>query len=486
MSSIPWVQSAFRNFLAAFSNTGGIQMNLKTLMVSGLIWVFTSGLHAQDTGTEILTLNDCIEIALMNNSSLKTAQYNDKTAEMDVRGSYSGILPRVDFSMSKGQRIIGESEYLSDEPVGIDSTTGQVIYEQRVRKINKYTRKTNSADLTLGQNLYDGGIWWNQIRQAKANKHSTQFSLQSQRNFVVLSVQQAYFDLLKQVKLLEANEIAVSRSNAQLDRAEKMYELGATARVDVYRAKVNYGNDRITMLTQKNTVEAAKKQLNIAMGRNPLLPLNIDASLDLPQSLPEVDELIDAARENQPLLRKYEADIKSRKLSTSMANGMMHPRLSIYYNYNRFSENFDKIYSNLNQNYQSTYGVRLSFNIFNGFSDYATVQKAKISQKSALEAKEDYNRNMISNIHQFYTNYKSYLEIIEINRENLEAAQEDLRLAEERYQVGAGTAMDVREAQVNLARAEQTLIAAQYNARITLAQLDDQLGIIYKKLSEEG
>jgi outer membrane protein TolC len=442
-----------------------------------LIFLFTVWSFAQEPENEFLTLEDCIEIALTNNSLLKSAQYNRDMSEMDVRGSYSGILPRVDFSISKGERVIGQSEYLSDEPVGIDSTTGQVIYEQRVRKISKSTRKTNSADLTVSQTLYNGGIWWNQIRQARAINRSSDYFLDSQENFVILSVQQSYFDLLKQIKLLEANEVAVARSQAQLDRAEKMFELGATARVDVYRAKVNLGNDRIAMLTQRNTVEQSEKQLNLAMGRDPLTPLTIDASLDLPSSLPTMDELLETAIENQPMLRKYEEDIRTRRLSTEMAKGIMHPRLSIYYNYGRFNENFEELYTDLNQNYQSTYGVQLSFNIFNGFSDYADIQKAKINQKAAMEDKEEYKRTLISNIHQYYTNYKSYLEIIVINEENLEAAKEDLRLAEERYQIGAGTALEVREAQVNLARAEQTLIAAQYNARITLAQLDDQLGI---------
>jgi len=57
-----------------------------------------------------------------------------------------------------------------------------------------------------------------------------------------------------------------------------------------------------------------------------------------------------------------------------------------------------------------------------------------------------------------------------------------VRLEEERYLVGAGTSLEVREAQVNLTRAEETLIAAQFTARLILAQLDKQLGLTYKKL----
>ena len=73
------------------------------------------------------------------------------------------------------------------------------------------------------------------------------------------------------------------------------------------------------------------------------------------------------------------------------------------------------------------------------------------------------------------------LDIILINEENLEAAKEEMRLEEERYLVGAGTALEVREAQVNLTRAEEILIAAQFSGRLIQAHLDTQLGLIHKK-----
>ena len=81
-------------------------------------------------------------------------------------------------------------------------------------------------------------------------------------------------------------------------------------------------------------------------------------------------------------------------------------------------------------------------------------------------------------------NFNSYLEIIELNKGNLEASQEEYRLAEERYRIGSGTSLEVREAQVNLSRAEETLVAAYYNARMTQADLERALGIIFNDYRE--
>ncbi len=449
------------------------------LMVIFILSIFT-GARAQEEN--ILTLQECITIALEKNSTLRTFVYSDEAADMDVLGSYQGILPTLSVSAGRGEIETGPAEYLSNEPVAIDEETGNVIYEQRTRKTPSTSRKSTTAGINLNQSIFDGGIWWNQIRKAKADKKASQFNLASQRDDVILQVQAAYFDLIKQIKLLEVYELAVQRSKAQLERTQKMYELGATAKVDVYRTRGNLGNDRINLLQQKNTVEQSRKSLNLAMGRDPFMPLEVKAELFIEESLPAVDDMVETAYANQPLIKKNEMDIRSRGLSVSLAKGMNFPRLSAYVNYNRFHENSTKVFSDFDQNYQTQYGLSLSFNIFNGFSDYTNVQKADIARKSAVETSEDYQRQLKASVHQYYADYQSILDIIEINKDNLEAATEEVRLEEERYLVGAGTSLEVREAQVNLTRAEETLIAAQFTARLILAQLDKQLGLTYKKL----
>ena len=264
-----------------------------------------------------------------------------------------------------------------------------------------------------------------------------------------------------------------------------MYALGATAHLDVYRARVNLGNDRIQMMSQKIQAEESRKKLNLVMGRDPLTPLEIQPIHEVNIKLPELDELVQTAIQNQPLLKKYEEDIFASDLSVTMAKGINYPRISAYLNYDRFHQDMVKVFSDFDKNYQTRYGINISINLFNGFKDYVNIQKAQINKRIAQENFEEYKRTLKATLHQYYANYLSTLEIIKINKINLEAAREEVRLAEERFQIGAGTSLDVREAQVNLTNAEQTLIAAQYNAMLLLAQIDAQLGIAYEKMKEK-
>ncbi|MCB0282617.1 MAG: TolC family protein [Calditrichae bacterium] len=454
---------------------------MKQLHVFILLFVFGGSVFGQ----EVLDLNACIKLALQNNSTLKQREYANESAEFDVTGSYSNILPSVDLSLRKGETNIGKSvRVVNDVVTGVDPVTQEPIYGTARITTPKQYSKDHSLTLSVNQTLYDGGRWWNQIGQAKIDKKSSSFNLEGEHNRTILEVQANYYELLKQIKLYEVNKVAVQRSEDQLHRTEKMFELGSKARLDVYQAKVNLGNDRISLLTQKNIVEDARRTLNMSMGRDPETPLEIEKINEISPAVPELNALVDQAMENQPTLKKNEADVESSSYGVSLAQANYLPRLTAYFQYNRRNSDLERIYSKLNFDYVWAVGLSLNWNLFNGMGDYVNVQKAKISEKSAQEEQARYVREMKSKIQGYHDNYQSYLEIIAINEENLEAAKEELRLAEERYQIGAGTALEVREAQVKLTRAEQTLIAAQYNALTTLAQLDNEIGITAKKLEE--
>jgi outer membrane protein len=352
-----------------------------------VVFVLSTASFAQDT-SQVLSLEDCINIALEKNSTLRVSRFSDEAANKDVLGSYSGILPTISVSANKGNRISGPAEYLGDVQVDTNETGG-AIYDQRVITAPRTEREYNSASLSIDQNIFDGGIWWNKIRKAKTDKESSKFNLLGQLNDVVLQVQQAYFNLNKQIKLLEVYEVAVTRSQAQLDRTEKMYELGATAQLDVFQARVNLGNDRILLLQQKNTLDQAKKDLNLVMGQDPFTPLQISTDINLKTDIQDSEELIQIALENHPTIKQDEANIKSNGLSVSLAKGSYYPRLYGYVDYQRSNEDLSRVYKNYDKNYTVTYGVGLSLNIFKGFSDYVSVQKAKIAEKTAKENFED-------------------------------------------------------------------------------------------------
>jgi outer membrane protein TolC len=447
-----------------------------------LVLLIAGSGYAQE---ETLTLQQCIEIALTKNPTLVRTLYQDESVDEDVTASYSGILPSINLSASSGRAQAGEREVEGDVPVGIDSL-GNVIYQRRIITQEGYITNFNNFGVSVNQNIFDGGEWWEAIGYAKSQKRASEYTVESTINSTVLNVQEAYFNVLKQEKLLEVNQLAVGRSQDNLDKTEKMFELGAVAKVDVYRSRVNLGNDKINMLLQKNAVLTARQQLNLVMGRDPQTPLEIAPEFNLPTAYQDVDTLFKDAQEMNPDLKKTEEDVNSYDIMVSRSWAIIWPALGAFFNYNRNNEGIERVYTGWDKNWNMNWGLSLRINIFNGFQDKVRIQQSKLALRSAQETYEETRRNLKSTIVQLVDNFNSYLEIIDINEQNLEAAQEEFRLAEERYRIGSGTALEVREAQVNLTRAEEILVAAKYNARMSQAQLEQALGVIYKKAREDA
>ncbi len=446
-----------------------------------LCLLFTGNSFAQG---EKLLLDDCIQIALENNSNIKINKNLNESVGEDMLGSYSGILPVANISLQSGRYEAGEAEDFRDVPVGFQvNAAGDTlpILERKLVAQPEFGVNFNSIDLRVNQNIFDGFEWWHAIRYAKSQKNASDLNLKSVINQTVRGVHERFFDLVKQQKLMEVRALAIQRSQDQLNKTQKMFELGSVAKVDVFRSKVNYGNDKIALLQQKNAVTLAKNNLNLVMGRDPKSPLEIETALSLKATYKNVDDLFEESIQNNPLLKKYNEDFTSSDITVSRAYSVIYPSLGAFFNYSRSNEELDRVYTGYDKNWNYSYGLNISLNLFNGFQDKVRIQKSVLAARNAKESYKDYKRTLKANITQLVDNYNSYIEIIEINEENLEASKEEYRLAEERYRIGSGTSLEVREAQVNLTQAEQTLVAAQYNARIVQAQIEENLGSIYKK-----
>ncbi len=448
-------------------------MNWFRLM--GVVGLLPALLFAQ-SDSEILTLNDCVKIALENNTTVNTSRNIAEMSRLGVKKSFSNILPRVDANFQASEYQYGSSTYLADVPVSVDTITGEFFYEQRLRTDPERRRNAYSAGVSLSQNVFDGGFWWNNIRRSKVLNEAGTYDLKLSENQVIKAVAQYYYDLLKNIKLMDVYSLAVRRSQDQVNRTQSMFEIGSVAQVDVYRARVNLGQDQISYLNQKNTVYQSEQLLNLALGRDPLTVITIDTSVTFNARNISLEELLSEAVTNQPALMSIELEVKSKEFTVAMAKSAYWPNLGIGLNYSRNNEELDKVYKNFDQNWAYSYGLRVSWNLFNGFSDRVDHQTSKLDLKNSRLGLEDFKRNLRSDIRSLYNSYNAILEIVTINEKNLEAAREEYRLANERYRLGSGTSLELREAQVNLTQAEQILVAAEYNAIITYIELSEAVG----------
>lgn len=443
---------------------------LTTVALSGAAW-------AQNG--KPLTLDECIAIALRGNSTLLNAQRRLNVAGTQVTTARAGVLPSVDLSLSSGRFRQGDRTRIGDVQVGEDSATGQILYERRTLTQAGFITGDHSAGINASMPLFDFGANWNRVRQASVNEDASAKTFESTRQNTILLVHQRYFGYLKERQLLAVYEDAVKSSDEQLKRTESMYEIGSVAQGDVFRQRTQLGNDRINLITQQNQVRNARSLLNVALGRPP------DAELDIidMEALPDtrtytLEEVLNVAIDKNPDLQSYKLQMRSAGIGKSIARTAYLPSFSLYGSYRRSHNEFGNVYSDFDKNWNGAVGVDVRLNLFNGFSDQANLERESLNYRIAEEDYTDRLRNIRLEAEQALLSLQAWQEITAINTENLNSAQEDLRLAQERYRVGAGTLLDIITAQANLTRARSTLVSAKYDSMIANAQLKASMGTL--------
>lgn len=433
--------------------------------------------HAQNG--KALSLQECIDIALKNNSQLKNANYQLNRSGANVKASYSGILPRISTSFQTGRFIQGDRTVVTDVPVGFDSTTGQAVFEQTEITQDGSARNSHFARISYTQTLFDFGRSWNSIKQAKASFDASSHSLTSARHSVYTNVKQRYFELLKALNLEREYREAVARSQEQLQRTQSMYEIGSVALVDVYRSEVTLGTDEINYITQQNIVKIARGNLNVVMGRDPETPMDIvEVQTETEPAKYTLDAAIAIAEKNNPDLRRFNEEMRVAEYGMKVAKAAYWPSIGVSISYSRNNTELSRVYGGLSKNFSISLGAQVDFNIFNGLADVADVDRQSASFSIAKENWLNTKRQLQLDVKQAYLNLQAFDEISKINERNLRAAEEEYRLAQERYRVGAGTQLEVTEAQVSLTRARVLLVRAKYDAMIAQAQLEAAMGVV--------
>lgn len=433
-----------------------------------------------------MTLQDCINTALKNNSSLRIEEQRLESAATNVTDAYSDVLPTLNTSFSSGVRYSGASVYkkLTNvfDPVTLtpklDPITGNPIQEEVTIYQKSQQVKSHSASASLNQTIFNLGSLYN-IKAAKLAEQAADHSVKNTRLAVILSVKEAYYELLKANRLKAVYDEAVKLAEEELVDAQARLDIGISSQAEVFQAKVNLGTQRTSALNQENVVEMGKANLNNAMARDTNLPVEIieDQSDPIFPTL-TFDEAARISLENNQALKELGLNVKTSFYNIKQAQTRYLPTVGGYLSYNRNNDDIGRVYSTgLDKDYSASLGASLNLNLFNGFSDKAGVQRATINHRIAQETYNENQRNVLASVKQYFLQLEAYKDIIEINKQNIEAAQENLRLQLEKRRVGAGTELEVTQAQTELTRAQANYVNAEYNAKIAGAQLEMVMGV---------
>ncbi|HEY0110031.1 MAG TPA: TolC family protein, partial [Fibrella sp.] len=166
----------------------------------------TSSVAAPGTGQALpqrLGLQQCIDIALANNLTIRQSQLQLQSTDAQLRQSRLNRLPNVGAFLSQG--------YNSGR--NINPATNEFV-DQGVL--------SNNFQATAQVTVYNGGLLQNTIRQNQLLRESNEASVKAAENNVTLTVVQNYLNVLTGQEQLVVAQRQIEVSQAQLARTQKL------------------------------------------------------------------------------------------------------------------------------------------------------------------------------------------------------------------------------------------------------------------------
>jgi outer membrane protein len=120
--------------------------------------------------------------------------------------------------------------------------------------------------------------------------------------------------------------------------------------------------------------------------------------------------------------------------------------------------------------------LTISLPIFTGFGRSLRLQQAREQEQDAEENVRAAELLIRSTVHSRYLALQTAYKAIAVQAASRDAARDQLRLAQDRYRLGSGTALEVSDAQNAVQQAEGDYVNAIYDYHKTLAALEAAVG----------
>jgi outer membrane protein len=427
------------------------------LLLTVLSLAAVSGLSAQEQ-RPVVTLEEAIRLAERVQPTIVQAQGSVRNADAQLRSAYGQYLPSLTASTSAGNSF-------SEGQSRTDPLTGQILS-------GNSSSTSVSAGLSASMDLFTGFRRGADMRAARATGAAADASLLDARFQSKLNTTQEFLNALYAGQLVTVREAGVRRAEEQLKIAVAKLASGSATRSDSLRSLVTLGTARLQLVSAQASQAQAEANLGRLIGVEMRVAASDDSSFYQVVSVIDTAALKAEAESRSPRVQSGEASRAAARASLSAAKSTYWPTLSLNgnYNYNGSNRNDYDLFQNRSVNLQ------LSWPIFNRF----TRERNVTIQESNLDVAEANAADIRRQIQASLTTQLALLDAarlrIEITQISVRAAEEDLRVQQERYRLGAATIVELLTSQETLAQAEVDAVNARFDYLRAKAQIEALIG----------
>ena len=429
--------------------------------------ILTASVHAQP---KTLTLSQAKETALARNLSVAQAENNIDAAQASVLAATGNYLPSLSASASWNRSQTDSKETFVDQ-------------NGTIKSVGLQTNNRFNTGVNLGYIIFDGFAREGTMKRASSNAVASEQTASRTRQAIVFQVESAYLNVLRNEQLVKVSEENLKRDNRQLERITESNRVGALSLADVYRQQSQVAADELNLITAQNNYDKSKADLIALIG----LDVSEEYAISDPSVSTEIGqaelestmsqyknfrELSERALDKRPDYQAATESFNAADAGVTSARSGYLPSISANAGYTLNGDQF----STLSDRKSLDWGISLRWNIFDGFGTNQALQSAQVQRKNADLALQQTQRSIGVEVKKAMLDLEAARKQYEVSQKGLTSATEDRKIAEERYNLGAGTLLDLLTGNANLVNAEANKINAAYNYITAKRNLEYVLG----------
>lgn len=433
-------------------------MKLRHLFIAALLALAGTATAQDHTTGLLLSLDDCLRIALNENPTIKVADMEIERVDYSRREVLGQLLPNITFSAQYSRSLAIQTVYMGDQSF-------------KMGRDNSYNTGFNATiPLVVPQLWRTIRLNDNQILQNVEKARSSRLSLVNQ-------VKNCYYALLlaqDSKKVIEENH-KTAQFNANV--FQKKYELGTASEYDVLRANVAVTNLEPSILEAQNAIDNLKLQLKLLMGMD--AAVSFEPTQDLDQfkgAMYDRTMTMDTSLVHNTSLKSMELQTDYLAKALRVQKAAWIPTLNGAINYMWNSTSMGSPFKNFKWNPYSTASLTLSFPLFTGGQRLNKQRQAEIALREMKWQRENLERSLHTQVESQIDIIRKSIKQIESNAGGVTQAVKANEIMQQSFKIGAGTFIQLLDTQDALLAARLTYYQAIYDYLVAESDLELVLG----------
>ena len=458
----------------------------KGLLIIYLLVVICSGLVIAQS--QILTLDDAIQLALENNMDVKVSLLNSQKSRAAVREAFGYALPSLNATADFSHFLKKPKMPFPDFNALLTNATYSILFDENVipRDDNKFLPVQTQLQSFAQSNNYDASLTLTQIlfssavfRGIGASQIYYDLSVAELRNTISktkLNVERAFYGALLTKELLSIAKASFENAQQNFENVSALFKQGFVSDFDRMQAEIRVENIRPTLLQLENMLVTTLNDLKLVMGVDQALDIDVSGDFTyVPEELPLEDDIIDFALSNNFSLRslKLKMDVDEAFIDLDLAE--YWPTLAAFGNYTYAGSSDEWNF----QNYSAaTVGLNFSINLWQGNRTKNRVEQSTITYKQTGEQLTQLKEYVVNQVKAKFLELKRVQSLVEAQERNVKLAERSYEISTLRYKEGTGNQLEVQNADIALRQARVNRIQSIHSYIITKLELEQLMGKI--------